>query len=152
MKDMAVPKSLSLTVLFQSRSRGGRCWRETIGFGGLQEILENAIAVFFDVGYGFFNGIGGYSPYQNQLGFRLNSILFENKEWPSTLLHGYFSALRTALFFRIITIIKRSRKHPLNQSTIHSDHLTYTSTPIWREVIYESQNIPQNTYCLRMNE
>ena len=45
-----------------------------------------------------------YSPYQNQLGFRLNSTLFDNKEWPSTLLHGQISASRTALFFRIITI------------------------------------------------
>ena len=45
-----------------------------------------------------------YSPYQNQLGFRLNSTLFDDKEWPSTLLHGQISASRTALFFRIITI------------------------------------------------
>ena len=29
-------------------------------------------------------GIIGYTPYQNQLGFRLNSTLFDNKEWPST--------------------------------------------------------------------
>ena len=49
-------------------------------------------------------GIIWYSPYQNQLGFRLNSTLFDNKEWPSTLLHGQISASRTALFFRIITI------------------------------------------------
>ena len=46
----------------------------------------------------------GYSPYQNQLGFRLNSTLFDTKEWPSTLLHGHISASRTVLFFRIITI------------------------------------------------
>ena len=45
-----------------------------------------------------------YSPYQNQLGFRLNSTLFDHKEWPSTLLHGQISASRTVLFFRIITI------------------------------------------------
>ena len=49
-------------------------------------------------------GLNWYSPYQNQLGFRLNSTLFDNKEWPSTLLHGQISASRTALFFRIITI------------------------------------------------
>ena len=49
-------------------------------------------------------GLVWYSPYQNQLGFRLNSTLFDNKEWPSTLLHGQISASRTALFFRIITI------------------------------------------------
>ena len=48
--------------------------------------------------------LNGYSPYQNQLGFRLNSTLFDNKEWPSTLLHGQISASRTASFFRIITI------------------------------------------------
>ena len=48
--------------------------------------------------------VNWYSPYQNQLGFRLNSTLFDNKEWPSTLLHGQISASRTALFFRIITI------------------------------------------------
>ena len=46
----------------------------------------------------------GYSPYQNQLGFGLNSTLFDNKEWPSTLLHEQISASRTVLFFRIITI------------------------------------------------
>ena len=27
----------------------------------------------------------GYSPYQNQLGFRLNSILFDNKEWSTAI-------------------------------------------------------------------
>ena len=47
----------------------------------------------------------GYSPYQNQLGFRLNSTLFDTKEWPSTLLHGHISASRTVLFFRIIITI-----------------------------------------------
>ena len=50
------------------------------------------------------HALSWYSPYQNQLGFRLNSTLFDNKEWPSTLLHGQISASRTALFFRIITI------------------------------------------------
>ena len=48
--------------------------------------------------------LAAYSPYQNQLGFRLNSILFDNKEWPSTLLHTHVFASSTALFFRIITI------------------------------------------------
>ena len=43
-------------------------------------------------------------PISKQLGFRLNSILFDNKEWPSTLLHTHVFASSTALFFRIITI------------------------------------------------
>ena len=51
-----------------------------------------------------------------------------------------------------IGIIKRSRKHPLNHATIHSNNLTYTSTPIWKEVVWKKWNNPENTYCFRMNE
>ena len=41
-----------------------------------------------------------------------------------------------------IGIIQRIRKHPLNHSTIHSNHLTHTSTPIWIEVVWEGWHDP----------
>ena len=44
------------------------------------------------------------------------------------------------------------RKILLNHSKIHSKHLTYTSTPIWKDVVWEKGNILEKPYCLRMNE
>ena len=42
-----------------------------------------------------------------------------------------------------IGIIKRSRKHPLNHATIHSNNLTYASTPTWKEAVWEGEITPK---------
>ena len=51
-----------------------------------------------------------------------------------------------------IPIFYNLPKTPPKSLSNPSNHLTHTLSPIWRQVVWESENIPQNTHCFSKDE